>query len=179
MKRLTMNEIHHMLRILDEESAEYYYFLPFLLRGWIRPKETCTSLDETGHILETIIWLFLRSFVSFPFFKRFLSIRATVADHWCVLIISSKVSIFLNLFVNNYLTFRFIYLQVLEIEPDNAAAKNQITLIKHKQKLAKDQEKKFFSSMFTKMALANQKVMITFNFKENRIRQNTLQWSIF
>ncbi|XP_053673079.1 FK506-binding protein 59 [Anopheles nili] len=46
---------------------------------------------------------------------------------------------------------------VLEIEPDNKAALNQVTICKHKIKSYNDQQKKVFANMFTKFAQSDSK----------------------
>uniref|UniRef100_A0A182SUY7 peptidylprolyl isomerase n=1 Tax=Anopheles maculatus TaxID=74869 RepID=A0A182SUY7_9DIPT len=46
---------------------------------------------------------------------------------------------------------------VLEIEPENKAALNQVTICKHKIKAYNDQQKKVFANMFTKFAQSDSK----------------------
>uniref|UniRef100_A0A182P654 peptidylprolyl isomerase n=1 Tax=Anopheles epiroticus TaxID=199890 RepID=A0A182P654_9DIPT len=46
---------------------------------------------------------------------------------------------------------------VLEIEPENKAAMNQMTICKHKIKAYNDQQKKVFANMFTKFAQSDSK----------------------
>uniref|UniRef100_T1PI33 peptidylprolyl isomerase n=1 Tax=Musca domestica TaxID=7370 RepID=T1PI33_MUSDO len=45
--------------------------------------------------------------------------------------------------------------KVLELEPTNKAAQNQIQICKHKIKEAKDKEKRIYANMFTKLAAAD------------------------
>uniref|UniRef100_A0A1I8PXB3 peptidylprolyl isomerase n=1 Tax=Stomoxys calcitrans TaxID=35570 RepID=A0A1I8PXB3_STOCA len=45
--------------------------------------------------------------------------------------------------------------KVLELEPTNKAAQNQIQICKHKIKEAKDKEKKIYANMFSKLAAAD------------------------
>lgn len=44
------------------------------------------------------------------------------------------------------------------MDPKNTAAQNQITLIRRKRKETKEQEKKLYASIFSKMAKASEKV---------------------
>lgn len=46
----------------------------------------------------------------------------------------------------------------MEIEPENKAALNQVTICKHKIKAYNDQQKKVFANMFTKFAQSDSKV---------------------
>ncbi|XP_052894393.1 FK506-binding protein 59 isoform X2 [Anopheles moucheti] len=46
---------------------------------------------------------------------------------------------------------------VLEIEPENKAARNQVSMCKHKIKAYNDQQKKVFANMFTKFAQSDSK----------------------
>lgn len=48
--------------------------------------------------------------------------------------------------------------KVLELEPTNKAAQNQIQICKHKIKEAKDKEKRIYANMFTKLAAADKEV---------------------
>lgn len=48
--------------------------------------------------------------------------------------------------------------QVLEIDPNNKAAKNQITICQHKIKKLKEAEKKMYAGMFAKFAEMDAKV---------------------
>ena len=50
--------------------------------------------------------------------------------------------------------------KVLEIDPANKAAKNQITLMSQKIKQDKEREKKLYSNMFAKMAAQDAKVSV-------------------
>lgn len=52
----------------------------------------------------------------------------------------------------------WINLQAQELEPENKAAANQITLCKAEIKKQNDKEKKMYANMFTKFAEADKKV---------------------
>ena len=47
---------------------------------------------------------------------------------------------------------------VLEVAPDNKAAKNQITLVSQKMQAVRDKEKKMYAGMFQKFAEIDAKV---------------------
>ena len=48
--------------------------------------------------------------------------------------------------------------KVLELEPSNKAALNQIQICKHKIKEANEKEKRIYANMFTKLAAADKEV---------------------
>lgn len=49
-------------------------------------------------------------------------------------------------------------MQVKELEPDNKAALNQITICKQEIKKQNDKEKRMYANMFSKFAEADEKV---------------------
>ncbi|XP_065355698.1 FK506-binding protein 59 [Calliphora vicina] len=60
-----------------------------------------------------------------------------------------------NLATNEYKDALVDFQKVLELEPSNKAAQNQIQICKHKIKEANDKEKKIYANMFAKMAAAD------------------------
>ena len=63
-----------------------------------------------------------------------------------------------NLATNEYKDALADFQKVLELEPTNKAAQNQIQICKHKIKEANDKEKKLYANMFTKLAAADKEV---------------------
>lgn len=63
-----------------------------------------------------------------------------------------------NLAINEYKEALQDFNKVLELEPSNKAAQNQIQICKHKIKEASDKEKKIYANMFTKLAAADKEV---------------------
>jgi len=79
----------------------------------------------------------------------------------CILIVCLGVQANLNL--QNFEEALRDFKAVLEVDPENKAAKNQIVITNHKIKQIRDREKQTYAGMFQKFAERDAKVVIFYN----------------